>query len=294
MTPAPVVILSAPHSQAAHVTAVLGSHPRAFALPDLRIFDCERVNERLALANHGDTRANDGLLRAVAQLFCGGQGRTHIRQARRMLDHRREWRCRDLLAWIVDRIAPQTAVIYDTSAPLHIVPLDRWRDEAPDAAFVHLLRHPVDFVQAAQRFINDRLYVPPDYSNHAGPPRLDPQLLWYRVHDTLEREMASGDFNQHQRLHLEALQGQFDTTVIALCRWLGWSHDADARRAMTRTGDIAFAHRGPVNAPEGMERDFLAMPWLVTPLGTRVDTPKMANAGLYADVINKACAFGYR
>lgn len=294
MTPAPVVILSAPHSQAAHVAAVLGSHPRAFTLPDLRLFDCERVNERLALAEHGDTRANDGLLRAVALLFCGGQGKAHIRQARRMLDHRREWRCRDLLAWIADRIAPRTAVIHDTSAPLHIVALDRWRDEVPDAAFIHLLRHPLDFVQAARRFIDDRLHIPPDYSNHAGTPRIDPQLLWYRVHDTLEREMAAGHFNRHYRLHLEALQGQFDATVIALCRWLGWSHDADARRAMTRTGDIPFASPGPINAPAGMAADFLAMPWFVTPLGTRVDNPRMAGSALYPDVVDKARTFGYR
>lgn len=295
MRPAPVVILAAPHSQAAHVAAVLGGHPRAFALPDLRLFETEGVNERLALAKHGDTRANDGLLRAVAYLFCGGQTDVHIRQAERMLEHRREWPCRDLLEWILERIAPKTAVIYDTSAPMRITHLDRWADEMPDAAFIHLLCHPLEFVDSAERIIRDRLYIPPDYSNHAGTPRLDPQLLWYRIQDTLTREMATGHFGQPYQLHLEALQGAFDDTIIALCRWLGWSHDAEARRMMTRTGDMPFAEPGPVNAPSGMDPDFLAMPWFTSPLGRRVNEARITEAsGLYPEIADKARAFGYR
>lgn len=290
MKPEPVVVLATPHSQAAHVAALIGGHPRAFALPEMRLFAAERVSELLALSAHGDARGNDGLLRAVAYLFHGGQSAADIDHARRFLERRADWSTAALFELITDRLAPRTAVFHDLSAPLHIIELDRWRATAAGAAFIHLMRHPVTFVEAATRVMRERLYIPPDYSDHTGHPQLRPEVLWFRVHDTLERELGTP---RCRRLRLEDLQAALDDELGALCRWLGWADDATAVHRMSRTAAAPFGGPGPRNAPGGAEADFLSAPRFVTPLGARADSGHLRPSPLSADVTRRAQRFGY-
>jgi len=295
--PEPVVVFGTPHSQAAHVGALLGGHPRALALPDVRLFSCEHVGDLLALYTHGDERGLDGLLRAVAYLFCGGQQDQHIVDARRFLHHRSAWSTAALLDLITDRVAPRVAVFHDITAPLHIVELDRWLAAAPGAAFLHLLRHPVVFSGAAERAINERLYIPPDYSDHSGHPRLAPQLLWFRVHDTLEREFETHDSAAppaaYRQVRLEELQGALGATLESLCQWLGWQHDDAILRDMCDTRRTPFAGRGPDSAPAGAESDFLNQPEFMSPLGARADTGRLAQSSLAPEIIARARSYGY-
>lgn len=294
MTPEPVVVLSAPHSQAAHVATLLGGHPRALALPEIRLFSCESVGELLTLPKHGDARCNDGLLRAIAYLFFGGQQDKHIAAAQRFLEHRQDWQTSTLLGSIMERVAPRVAVLHDISAPMHIVELDRWFTATPGATFLHLLRHPATFSDTAEQVIHERLHIPPDYSDHAGHPRLAPHLLWYRVHDTLQRELASGGNAVFTRqLKLEDLQKALIPTLRGLCRWLGWHHDAETIKAMTRTFASPFAGPGPESAPAGAERGFLSQPEFTAPLGARAHSDRLRQSGMPGDILELARAFGY-
>lgn len=294
MKPEPVVVFATPHSQAAHVAALLGGHPNALMLPELQLFSCERVGDRLALSTHGDDRGDDGLLRAIAYLFHGGQQEQHIAGARRFLERRRDWSTSALLDLITDKVAPRVAVLPDITAPLHIVELDRWLSAAPDASLVHLLRHPVEFAAAAEQAIAERLYIPPDYSDHSGHPRLAPELMWFRVHDTLERELdRDANTTRYRRLRLEDLHSALEPALKALCQWLGWRIDAPTIHAMTRTEATPFAGRGPANAPAGAEPGFLDHPWFESPLGARANTGRLARAGLAAEITERARTYGY-
>lgn len=294
MTPEPVVVLSAPHSQAAHVAALLGGHPRALALPEMRLFSCDSVEELLTLPEHGNYRCNDGLLRAIAFLFYGGQQPRHITAAQRFLEHRRDWRTSVLLEHILDRVAPRVTVLHDITAPLHIVELDRWFAATPSATFLHLLRHPVTFSEAAKQALQERLHIPPDYSDHSGYPQLAPHLLWFRVHDTLRRELTSENNTVFSRqLRLEDWQQSPHSMLNKLCRWLGWHHDDKTIEAMTRTFETPFAGYGPENAPTGAEATFLENPEFTVPLGARAQSGRLAQSRMPQDIIELAREIGY-
>ena len=192
MTPAPLVILAPPHSEAAAVAAMLGNHPGAIALPELHLLHTSRVADLLQLYARASNRLADGLLRCIAQLCCEGQSEAGIAQAQAFLRRRAEWSTTALLQQIVAGWAPRRVVLHDTSAALRVTDLDRYFEALPWAAFLHLQRHPLHFAHAALAHLDARIDIPPDYKDHGSPyPRLEPQLMWYRVHHTLRRELAA-------------------------------------------------------------------------------------------------------
>lgn len=293
MTPEPVVILAAPYSDAARVAAMLGAHPRAFPLPHLRLFHCETVAELLDLFSHTSERAGDGLLRAITTLFCGGQTEAGIAAARQFLERRGDWSTAALFHAITDAVAPRVAVCHDTAAPLRITELDRWFEAAPHAAYVHLVRHPATFDRIARADCRERLYLPPDYCDHAhGQPQLDPQLLWFRVQQTLAMYLGD-DGRACWHLRLEDLLADAHGQLSALCGWLGWPRRESDLIAMLHPERTPFAMRGPDAAPSGLDDAFLRAPEFTAPLGARTRTGTLAQSGLVDDVVRAARRQGY-
>lgn len=292
MKPEPVVILAAPHSDAARVAAMLGAHPRAFPLPHLHLFHCDTVAELLDLFAHTSERAGDGLLRAVAALFGDGQTDRGVATARDFLERRGDWSTVALFHALTDAIAPRVAVCHDTSAPLRITELDRWSEAAPNAAYVHLMRHPVAFDQHARADCRERLYLPPDYTDHAdGQVQLDPQLLWYRVQQTLTTHIDAD--NGAFQLRLEDLHADARATLSSVCEWLGWSRREADLAAMLRPERTPFAMRGPDAAPFGLDQAFLSASDFAAPLGATPRTGVLARSGLAPDVVRVARSYGY-
>lgn len=293
MKPEPVVVLAAPHSDAARVAAMLGRHRRALPLPHLQLFHCETVGELLDLYERTQTRVADGLLRAVAALFCGGQTDAGVAAARRFLRRRGGWSTPALLDAITDAVAPRIAVFHDTAAPLQPVALDRWFRAAPDAAYLHLIRHPLAFDTAARAWCRDQLYVPPDYCDHAGDePWLDPQLLWYRVQLTLARELDPRT-QRVLRLRVEDLGHDATARLTELCEWLGWSPDAPSLEAMRHPEFGPFAGRGPQAAPEGLCRTFLDDPTFTPAVHERAQAGVLDHSQLAAEVTSMGRRLGY-
>src|SRR5665213_1843187 len=83
---APLFLLAPPRSYTSLVNAMLGQHPQAFGLPELCLFNVEElielwqgsegpVSENGAIARHG-------LMRAVAEIYCGEQTTASVNMAR--------------------------------------------------------------------------------------------------------------------------------------------------------------------------------------------------------------------
>lgn len=297
MTPAPLVILSAPHSEAATVAAALGNHPGAIALPELHLLHSSRVADLLQLYARATNRLADGLLRCIAELYCDGQSDAGITQAENFLKRRAEWSTTALLQQIVADWAPRRVVLHDTSAALRITDLDRYFEALPWAAFLHLQRHPLHFVHAARTHVDARLNIPPDYQDHGSPhPRLEPQLMWLRVHETLSRELAARG-EQSMRtgaLRLEDLYADPEAALRDLCAWLGWRCDATVVAAMLAPPRGLFCARGPQAAPGGFERPPDPQTPFVAPLAERHRTIPGAEASLATETGQLAEQLGYR
>jgi hypothetical protein len=294
MIPSPVIVLSSPHAEAARVAAMLGAHPRAMPLPELRLFHTDRVHDLMVMFERAGQRPGDGLLRAVAELCCDGQTDEGIIQARQYLERRAEWSTSELLMALLQKVSPKVAVLHDTAAPMRVSELDRWFEALPSAHYIHLRRHPVHFIDAAQREVGGRLNVPPDYKDHAGAyPRIEPQLLWYRVHHTLARELPThGDAQLHE-LRLEDLCARPRPTLEALCDALGWSADEAAIEAMLHPERTRFARRGPITAPQGLEASFINEPCFHPSLAEMHRDGLVSASGLAQEVVALAARYGY-
>lgn len=297
MTPAPLVILSSPHAEAGTVATLLGNHPDAIALPELHMLHAGSVADLLQLYARASSRIADGLLRCIAERYCEGQNDSGIAQARAFLERRAEWSTTALLQQIVADWAPRRVVLHDTSAALRITDLDRYFDALPWAAFLHLQRHPMHFSQAAMTHVDARLAVPPDYKDHGSPyPRLEPQLMWYRVHQTLNRELAArrAEGVRTHSLRLEDLYAEPETALRTLCDWLGWSQHAGAIARMLAAPAGPFCIPGPKAAPGGFERPPDPEAPFVAALAERHREVPGSDAVLATETLQLARALGYR
>lgn len=296
MTPAPLTILSAPHSGAATVAAALGNHPAAIALPELHLMHTERIADLLQLFGHTSDRIADGLLRCIAELYCGGQTEDGIAQARTYLERRADWTTAALLDQIIESCAPRTVILHDTASPLRVTDLDRCFDAIPWGAFLHLQRHPLHFSRDAREHLSARLDIPPDYKDHGGHnPRIDPQLMWYRVHDTIARELQARSANgmRTRSLRLEDLYAAPGDALAALCAWTGWHCDSETIALMMGPPRGPFAARGPRSAPGGFEMPAEHGRGLVVPLSERQRAPWSRDSGFATEVRQLARQLGY-
>src|SRR6476469_9999783 len=111
---APLFLLAPPRSYTSLVNAMLGQHPQAFGLPELCLFNVERLSdlwigvegenaERGAMARHG-------LLRAVAEIYGGEQTSATINMAHCWASVRETWETSRVFQEIVSRLHPLVAV----------------------------------------------------------------------------------------------------------------------------------------------------------------------------------------
>ncbi|HEY0973500.1 MAG TPA: sulfotransferase [Solimonas sp.] len=301
-TPAPVFVLAAPFSGASRLTARLAGHPALYALPELCLFMADTVGELLDIFRLSQGPHADGLLRAVAQLEFGVQADPEIEAATQWLAQRREWTVGALLDELARRVAPRRLVIPDTETPLRPNDLRRLRRHAPTAVAVQVVRHPWTQAQRLVRWGHDRLFIPPDFKDHAwDPPLIEPQVPWLRANRNIEQRYADAPQRLH-RVSDESLDDAPSATLTALCRWLELPDDAATLDAM-HADEAAWAYggHGPRRAPYGLEAEVLEMP----PARERGEPAAEASleavlpwrpdgAGFDAGVIALARRYGYR
>src|SRR3546814_6380190 len=92
---APLFLLAPPRSYTSLVNAMLGQHPQAFGLPELCLFNVERLVE-LWVGVEGETAergamARHGMMRAVAEFYGGEQSAATVNMARDWASVREAW-----------------------------------------------------------------------------------------------------------------------------------------------------------------------------------------------------------
>lgn len=256
--PPAVLVVGAPFSGTSLLAQMLGSHPQACAAPELTLSLADTVAEWIAMTELAQAPLADGLLRFIAEYWGGGQHAEGIAHARDWLYQRRGCDMAILVAELRERVAPRALVIPDADAALRPQALLRWQQLFPDAFWVQPLRHPMTHGAVMAAWFSEQLFVPPDFldgSRTPEPGRIDPQLPWLRCRQNLARWVPEA---RQQRVQMEAIAAQPETTLTALCAWLGWTPPTAAELAhMLPAEGSAFAGHGPPEAPFGLEVEVL-------------------------------------
>ena len=300
---APLFLLAPPRSYTSLVNAMLGQHPQAFGLPELCLFNVEKLvdlwvgvegenAERGAMARHG-------LMRAVAEIYGGEQTTTTVNMARAWASAREDWDTGRVFQEIVKAIDPLVAV---EKSPSYAVAVPRMRGllkAFPDARFVHLIRHPIPQGKSVMA-INEGAFtmkmnafeIDEDYA------LLEPQIAWHDVNLNILEFLEEVPPEQQIRMRGEDIMADPRTHLGAIARWAGLRDDDAAIEEMMHPERSSFACFGPVTALFGNDPNFLSgptfrphkpkIPALDAQLPWRKDGKR-----LYPQVVELAREFGY-
>lgn len=301
MSARPIVLLAAPFSGSSWLAGALAALPGVYAVPQLCAFMADRVGELAEIFALSQDEHGDGLHRAVAELYFGGQAAAQIAEARAWLAVRGALRVQDLLDELAAKVAPRRLLLPETEAPLRPADLRRLRDwqAAPD--LVHLVRHPWAQGCRFAAWLQDRLFVPVDFRDHSRyPPLPDPQIAWLRANENLERFFAEVPAERRHRVSSEALDADFRTSFSALAEALGFGAQAASWVALRDPADWVYARRGPAEAAGGLEAEvWTSWPEEVEALARqpRLDLPlpwRPDGRGFAPQVLALAATYGYR
>lgn len=305
--PDPVFVLAGPRSYSSLVVGMIGQHPELFGLPELNLFQCLDVEEFNTGENADGSGKSPfwksmrhGLLRAVAQIYSGEQTPESIRMAERWLRTREQMTSGQVFHELCEAVAPLRVVEKSPGILRRQDFMNRMLAAFPNARFIHLVRSPIDQCKsalAAKGGVGVLLSL--NSVDHRGDEaQLEPQILWHDTQVQILRFLDQLPDGQFVTLRGEDLLNDTDTTLTALCRWLGVSDAPEAIAAMKRPEDSPFACMGPPNAPLGNDVNFLKSPALragtVTPQPLDAGLPWRADdEKLHPRVVALAEALGY-
>jgi len=300
---APLFLLAPPRSYTSLVNAMLGQHPQAFGLPELCLFNVDKLID-LWRGSKGEISENGslvrhGLLRAVSEIYCGEQRSTTVNMALTWLAQREEWNTADVFHELVAKIDPLVAVEKSPSYVMSVKRMQAIHRAFPDARFVHLVRHPVAQCKSLMA-INDGAFCLKVECFELGEDYalIEPQIAWHDMNMNILDFLDEVAPEQQIRLRGEDVMADPQRYLAEIARWAGWRDDDAAVDAMMHPERSPFACFGPVNALFGNDPNFLAGPTF------RPHTPKLPSLsrpvpwrtdgkGLYPEVIALANEFGY-
>jgi hypothetical protein len=313
----PVFILAVPRSFSSVACAMLGQHPQMYGLPELHLFRYETVAERALACARAPKAMGHGLLRAIAQLYFGGQNDSAIELAEGWLRRRTHFTTGYLFEKIAARIAPAIPVEKSPSMVYSVDAMDRAHTMFPDATFIHLTRHPRGQGESILKFIDERKRYGPIPRSHwlvhlARFPNLsrsnfrqaelspepDPQKGWYVLNHNICKFLESVPENRKLRIRGEDLLTKPDEILRFIAGSLGLRADDVAIEDMKHPERSPYACFGPARARYGSDALFLSNPALrpqqvqpqslAGPLSWRHD-----NAGFLPRVKELAIMIGY-
>ena len=299
---APLFLLAPPRSFTSLINAMIGQHPQAFGLPELCLFNVEKLKElwmRKSDEIGDETKARQGLLRAVAEIYAGEQSSAAVTMATHWAAARQERSTASVYQELVEKIDPFIAV---EKSPAYTISLKRLRsihDTFPDARFLHLVRHPVGqcksvmsmnegafalFVNSID-FLEDRAVV-------------EPQFQWHDLNVNILNFLDEVPQHQQMRIRGEDIMSNPPQFLKRICRWLGIRDDDEAVEEMMHPERSPFACFGPIDALFGNDPNFLRGPTLretkikLPPLNKPVPWER-EQTFLRPEVIALAQEFGY-
>jgi hypothetical protein len=300
---APLFLLAPPRSYTSLVNAMLGQHPQAFGLPELCLFNVTTLVD-LWRGSQGEIAENGsmvrhGLMRAVAEIYCGEQTTATTNMARCWAAAREDWSTARVFQEIVAKIHPLVAV---EKSPSYTMSVDRMRamyEAFPDARFIHLVRHPISQAKSVMA-INDGAFTIKVNAFEIGEDYalMEPQIAWHDINLNILDFLDEVPAEQQLRMRGEDIMADPQRHLADICRWAGLRDDAEAVAEMMHPERSPFACFGPINALFGNDPNFLSGPTF------RPHKPKVPSLwgsvpwredgkGLYNEVIALAQEFGY-
>jgi hypothetical protein len=322
----PLFILSAPRSFSSVACAMLGQHPQMHGLPETHLFADEMMDRWLHRSASENYPMAHGLLRAVAELFYGGQTEDNIKRAVGWVMRRASSTSGMVFEELALQVSP--AILVDKS-PSMVYTLDSMRRAHrffPQARFIHLVRHPRGQAYSVLKYRNalarpeyqsrerqpEAGKVPDWLSNLASfsysprgseadsePSDLDPQRGWYVLNKNIVDFLQSVPGHQWIRIRGEDLLTEPDQGLATVAEWLGVRDDGEAIELMKHPETSPYACFGPPGARCGNDIFFLQDPVLHA---SRGKTPSLEGElswrhdgrGFLPEVKELAQELGYR
>jgi hypothetical protein len=316
--PKPPVYILAPHgSKGSLLAAALGRHPGLFAAPHLNLLAFDTVRQLVRFAKVPREVHSHGLVRMLSSMIVGEQSIDAAQAARRWLGRHDAKTTREVYGLIAEWLHPRRLVEYSPLYAYHRQVVERVVAAAPQATFIHLVRHPtttaMEIARAAMQTIDAALgrYTQEDHYQPTldileladtaidwqNDPVFDPQFLWYRAHHAITEVLESVPRARVIELRTEDLLADPEAALAGLCRRLRLPAEPDTLRRMLRTEEDGFAGPGPFGASRGVDWDFLADPGFPEPdppatLAGELPWRRDGN-GYQPEVIELAGRFGY-
>lgn len=306
--PPPIFILAPPRSFTSVVCGVIGQHPEIYGMPELNLFQTPTMSEYwTGRRADGSLRSpfwrlfrHDGLLRAVAELYAGEQTIETVEMAKRWVVTRAELTAAEAFDELCAKASPLILLDKSPAYAFRREYLDRIAAAAPDARFIHLLRHPrgqcESFLNAEGGAIGAFFLGAVDRT--VSPPALDPQFIWRNAQHTILKFLSDLPRSRWMRIRGEDFMRDVEGAAASVCRWLGVSAAPEAIEEMLHPERSPFARIGPGNARLGNDPNFLDAPELrpARVKDLRLEGPlswRKDGKGFLPEVVRIARYFGY-
>ena len=259
----PIIVLAPPRSFSSVFSAMLGQHPETYGLPELHLFVGDTVRDLFVLYKVAGPRRQDGLLRAIAELFMNKQNAKTVHLAKQWLMTHLDTTTAEVFGKIIQKGAPRRVVEKSVTTVWRPNNLQRLGQNFPNAHFIHLTRHPraqgesmIEVVETDRAIRKEVL----DYS--VAPPVVDPQVLWYKIHRNISDFLTTVPAQRQLRVRGEDVLLDPDAEMGKIAEWLGLRTDAEAIERMKHPEASPFSKLGPRNAPFGSDPKFIKEPVL--------------------------------
>ncbi len=299
---APLFLLAPPRSYTSLINAMLGQHPQAFGLPELCLFNVERLKglwTRNSDEMSDNSRARQGLLRAVAEVYGGEQTKATVTMANHWAAAREDCTAAEVYQELVAKLDPLITV---EKSPAYTIAIERMlaiHAAFPDARFVHLTRHPVGQCKSVMK-MNWGAFALYVNSIEFQEERaiIEPQYAWYDLNINILNFLDTVPASNQLRVRGEDIMSDPPSQLARICRWLEIRDDEAAVDEMMHPERSPFACFGPLTAMFGNDPNFLRGP---TFRPHKVKVPRLDQPvpwrddgqGLHPRVVGLAQEFGY-
>jgi hypothetical protein len=268
-----LVILSPPRSFSSVVSTMIGEHPEIYGFPELHLFLGDTVREvidtELKRAPH--YAGPPGVIRTLAMLHDGVQTTATAIRAAAWLNERRGWSTKQLMDYLLEKVAPLVGVEKSPVTSIRPQFLERAYALYPNAFYLHLTRHPLPSRNSIKEF--------QDRKRERGRPEenrkeMDQFMQWHYIHTNIIRFTAGLPLGQSMRIKGEDVLSQPEIFLPQIAEWMGLRTDREAIEAMMHPENSPYAAPGPQPARGGNDPKFMRNPVLRK---SNVRQPSLAN-----------------
>jgi amino acid adenylation domain-containing protein len=207
-------LLSAPRSGSTLLRVMLAGHPNLFVPPELELLGFDRMRDRAGSFTGGDSIADEGLRRAIGELWRGG-----AEQARAIIDGHET--VADMYRALQDRIGGRLLVDKTSTYATDPATLARAERMFEEPVYIHLIRHPAGMVHSHLDVRLDQIFRP----RHDFTPRELAELIWFTANDNLNRFLAGIPDERKVLVRYEDLVAEPESALRRICDRLGVDYD---------------------------------------------------------------------